>query len=197
MIYHKRTGSGGQAPILKYLFGLQKEACKEQGIKFNDGDPWDQEDIIINGDEYLQFLNSIIVFVFAREHFPVAFNPAREDTDLTIRADGGDDGESDYFNNACVSLLDNQYCGINAAVVNEKQNLILYFDDCSVFVVKKSNNKVSSEDLKSVDLEETAEDELKTCGDYFKVALNKNGITKFNKILDDPSTEIYIAERDY
>ena len=51
--------------------------------------------------------------------------------------------------------------------------------------------------MKSVDLEETAEDELKTCGDYFKVALNKNGITKFNKILDDPSTEIYIAERDY
>lgn len=197
MVYHKRCGRGGQAPILKYIFDLQKEACKEQGIKFDDNNPWDQEDIIVRGDDYLQWLNGIVVFVLGQVHFPAAFSATREDTDITVRADGGDDGESDYFNNACISLLDNQYQGINAIVVNKKQNLILYFDNASVGILKTNDKKIDFKDLKSVDLEEVPEDELKTCGDYFKFALNKNGITKFDKILNDSSTEIYIAERDY
>lgn len=197
MIYHKRTGSGGNAPIAKYIFGLQKEACKKQGIKFDENDPWEQEDIIVRGDNYLQWLNSIVVFVLGQAHFPAAFSATREDTDLTIRADGGVKYGYDYFNNACISLLDEQWNGINAIVVNKKQNLILYFDNSAVGILNTKEGKVDFEDLKSVDLEKVSEDELKTCGDYFKFALNKNGITKFDKILNDSSTEIYISERDY
>lgn len=197
MIYHKRTGQGGQAPILKYIFDLQKEACKEQGIKFNDDDPWDQEDIIVRGDNYLQWLNSIVVFVLGQAYFPVAFSATREDTGLTIRADGGVKYGYDYFNNACTGLFDEQWSGLNAIVVNKKQNLILYFDNAAVCILKTDVDKVSIEDLKSVDLDKVSDDELKTCGDYFKFVLNKNGITKFDKILNDSSTEIYISERDY
>lgn len=197
MIYHKRTGSGGKAPIVKYIFGLQKEACKEQGIKFDENDPWDQEDIIVRGDDYLQWLNSIVVFVLGQVYFLVAFSATREDTELTIRADGGVNAGFDYFNNACISLLDEQWNGMNAIVVNKKQNLILYFDNSAVGILKTNDKKIDFKDLKSVDFEEVSDGELKTCGDYFKFALNKNGITKFDKILNDSSTEIYIAERDY
>lgn len=190
MVYHKRTGRGGQAPILKYLFGLQKEACKEQGIKFDDNDPWEQEDIIIKGDSYLQWLNSILVFVFGQRHFPAAFDVTSQDIDLTIQADG--DGNV-YFIDACKYILDDQYQNCNGVVVNKKQNLLMYFDNKAVAILTKNKN-VNIEDLKSVDLDNI---DFETCGEYFKFALNKNGITKFDKIFDDPSTEIYLSDRDY
>lgn len=186
MVYHKRSGRNSDSSIINYLYGLEEEACKEQGIKF---DKDDSEDIIAHGDEYLQGLQGILTFVFGQVYTPRCFSVTSTDTDIPIYTND----EGDYFRDATNKIICEQDPGYNSVVVDRKQNLILNFDDKFVYIIKKGTDP-KAEKLKWVDLEGK---DFETCGEYFKYALNENNITEFDKLFDNPSVEVYISERDY